>query len=73
MCDTRAGRGRLSRATLHRLLWRRPTGLARFFDAGGRIAVYPSNPQLRAELLASVARSALEPGEVLSEKQTTAG
>ncbi|MDZ8200563.1 DUF2087 domain-containing protein [Microbacterium sp. SSW1-59] len=50
----------------------KPTGLARFFDAGGRIAVYPSNPQVRAELLSWVAPSVLDPGEVLSEQQFNA-
>ncbi len=50
----------------------KPSGLDRFFDDQGRIAVYPSNPKVRAELLASVAHSVLRPGEVLSEQQINA-
>jgi hypothetical protein len=44
------------------------TGVARFMRLG-RIERYPANMAERRELLAWIAREALQPGEVLTEKQ----
>lgn len=47
---------------------RRATGIERFLR-DGRIVQYPMNTAERGELLAWVARRALKPGEVVSEKE----
>lgn len=50
----------------------RPQGVERFLDADGRIRVYPSDRRERAELLALVASRAVQPGEVLGEREINA-
>jgi hypothetical protein len=52
--------------TLRRVAVRRPTGIQRFIR-DERIVQYPAKPAERLELLQWVARSVLQPGEVVAE------
>ena len=47
----------------------RPTGVARYLDADGRVLVYPSRPEARSELLRHLADRAFVAGEVLEEPE----
>lgn len=48
---------------------KRPQGLDRFLDADGKIAVYPADKTVRAQLLTQIAARALPADEVLTERE----